>query len=178
MSEFKEEYEEPTKKKLQLSDLGKKILTYSIIVIVSIGVGAAVTGIPMAVRESAPRKDLEQTDYYLRSIIDSFEVNVFNLTSEGFNMYNYTYNDTSTFEDIGGSVIYNDEQKDLEYIKIFFPSTTDLSIESVTFNVKQKSQLNVIIFADNREVYNARKIKSDINLEFPVLASEIYLYVF
>ncbi|MFW9923724.1 MAG: hypothetical protein ACFFDW_10610 [Candidatus Thorarchaeota archaeon] len=159
----------------------RKILTYSIIAVVAFATGAGIVGISLTVKENSPRKDLANTNFYLRNIFTNITISVFNSTSESISEYSYDYNNTagSTFLDIGGAVIYNDEQENLEFMKIFFnPSATDVSIQGIYFRLNEKTQLNIIILADGREVYNALQIKSDIDLEFQLFSTEILVYVF
>jgi len=180
--QFDEEYEEKreSKRRINLNDTGRKILTFSIIVMVSFSAGCAVVGFSMLASENSARKDLSANNLYLATIIDGFDVTVFNTTSEQLANYIYTNDSiTSTFEDIGGDVTYNDAQVDLEYMVIFFyPYASEMSIQKITFHINEKSQLNIIVFADGREVYNAMKIKTDIVLDFLLFASEISVYVF
>ena len=162
-------------------DLKRKILTYGIIIIVAFAAGAGVVGISLVSVENSARKDLAKNDFHLRSIFSNLTIGVFNSTSESIRDFSYDYNNTagSTFLDIGGSVIYNDEQENLEYMKIFFtPSITDLSIESVFFRLNDKTRLNIIILSEGREVYNALDVRFNIDLDFQLFSSEIVVYVF
>lgn len=162
-------------------ELKRKILTFGLIIIIAFAAGSAIVGFSLMSNENSPRKDLANTDFYLRNIFNNLTIGVFNKTSERIRDYSYDYNNSagSTFLDIGGAVVYNDEQENLEYMKIFFnPSTTDLSIESVFFRLSTKSQLNIIILSDGREVFNALSIKFNIDLDFQLFSSEIVVYVF
>lgn len=180
--EYVEEFEEQKepKKRIKLGDKGRKILTFGIIIMVSFSLGCAVVGFSMLSSENSARRDLKNNDMYLATIIDSFDVIVFNTTSEQLSNYKYIHNsNTSTFENVGGEVVFNDAQEDLEYMVISFaPSASEMSIQSITFRINEKSQLNIIIFAENREVFNAMKIKKDITIDFLLFASEISVYVF
>ncbi|MHA1306954.1 MAG: hypothetical protein ACTSQN_06640 [Candidatus Heimdallarchaeota archaeon] len=174
-----DEYEEP-KKRVKLSETKRKILTFSIIIIVSFATGCALVGISMYTSENSARNDLANNDLYLATIIDSFSITVYNSIADGFTSYNYLYNsNTSTFDAAIGDVDYIDEQENMEYMLISIaPSAPELTIQKITFSVNEKSQLNIIIFADGKEVFNAMKIKNDIALVFLLFVSEISVYVF
>ncbi|MBK5113972.1 MAG: hypothetical protein KGD59_09730 [Candidatus Heimdallarchaeota archaeon] len=173
------DYEE-TKQRFQLGDTSRKILTFSIIIIVSFSIGCGLVGISMRASENSPRNELAKTDYFIRSIIIGFDVRVFNTTSEEFSNYMYEYgNNLSTFDDSGGEVIYNDIDEELEYMTIYYPpAVPENLITEITFSIYEKSQLNIIIFADGREVYNALKIRNGISIDLTIPASEIVVYVF
>jgi len=178
--ELIEEDYEVKKQRFQLGDTQRKILTFSIIIIVSFSIGCGLVGISMRASENSPRNDLAKTDYYIRSIIQGFEVEVYNTTADEFFDYIYVYNsNSSTFEDSGGEVVYNDIDEDLEYITIYYPpAVPEHLITEITFNIIEKSQLNIVIFADGREIYNALKIKNDFTLDLTIPATEIIVYVF
>ncbi len=175
--------EEPEyKKSRKLSDRNRKILSYAIVIMVAFSFGCGLVGIPMFAKENSVRNDLADTTKYLSTIITSFDVRVYNSsTIDELTDYVYIYNSTeSTFEDAGGEVYYIDDKENVEYMQISFnPESSENLIQIITFHVAEKSQLNIMIFADNREVYNALKIKNDIELSFSlVLPSEIFVYVF
>lgn len=174
-----EEYQEK-RRRIDLGDTGRKILTYSIIIVVAFSIGCAVVGFSMRSSENSPRKDLAENTNYIRTIIIGFNVEVYNETSEEFSDYVYEYNsNASTFEDSGGEVAYNDVQENLEFMTIYYPlAVTDMVITEITFRIGEKSQLNIIIFADNREVFNALKIKNDISIDLTIPATEIIVYIF
>jgi hypothetical protein len=133
----------------------------------------------MLASENSVRKDLAKTDLYLATIIDSFSVTAYNVTDEDFYTYSYERNSTNTFESEIGEVVYVDEQTNLEYLEISVaPSAPEITIQKVTFFINEKSQLNIIIFADGNEVYNAMKMKNDISLVFLLFVTEISVYVF
>jgi hypothetical protein len=171
---------EVKKERFQLGDRGRKILTFSIIVLVSFTIGCGLVGISMRASENSPRNNLAKTNYYLRTIINGFEVKVFNTTA--INEFDYIYeygNNASTFADSGGEVVYNDILEEIEYLTIYYPpAVPENLITEITFKVNEKSQLNIIIFADGREVYSALKIKNDIFLDLTIPATEIVVYVF
>lgn len=178
--EVEDEVYTEKKSRINLGDTGRKILTYSIIIIVAFSIGCAVVGISMRSSENSPRNDLADNNEYIRTIISGFEVEVYNTTSEKFSVYIYEYdNNISTFEDTGGEVVYNDVKENVEFMTIYYPpAVTDIVITEITFRIVEKSQLNIIIFADNREVYNAIKIKNDITLDLTLPAIEIVVYIF
>lgn len=178
-----EEYQEVTKKsrrRIKLDETKRKFLTFGLIIIVSFSLGCAVVGFSMLSSENSARKDLEKNDMFLATIISSFSVTAYNVTDEDFYIYNYIPNSSSSnFETTIGEVVYNDEQLNLEYMEIsIVPATPEMTIQKVTFIVNEKSQLNIIIFADGNEVYNAMKIKSNIALVFLLFVTEISVYVF
>ena len=104
----------------------------------------------------------------------------FNTTAINEFDYFYEYgNNASTFADSGGEVAYNDIQEGIEYLTIYYPpAVPENLITEITFKVNEKSQLNIIIFADGIEVYNALKIRNDIFLDLTIPATEIVVYVF
>ncbi|NHJ49362.1 MAG: hypothetical protein FK733_16350 [Asgard group archaeon] len=167
-------------KKFHLGDTGRKILTYAIIIIVSFSLGCAIVGFSMRSSENSARKDLANGTNFITTIITGFNVEIYNSSSEEFSDYAYVYiSNTSTFEDTGGVVDYNDAQEDREYMTIYYPlAVSDLSITEIAFSIGEKSQLNIIIFADGREVYNALRIRNDIILDLDIPAIEIVVYVF
>ncbi|MBN1329692.1 MAG: hypothetical protein JXA54_09490 [Candidatus Heimdallarchaeota archaeon] len=180
--DYEKEEEPRYKNSGKLSDRSRKILSYTIVAIVTFSFGCGIIGFSMLANENSPRKELASTNKYLSSIISSFNVRVYNSsTIDELTDYVYIYNSSdSTFEDSGGQVYYIDDKENLEYMKISFsPEASENLIQIITFHVEEKSQLNIIIFADNREVYSALKIKNDIELNFSlVLPSEIIVYVF
>jgi hypothetical protein len=172
------DYDKP-KKRINLSETKRKILTFSIIIIVSFSLGCAIVGFSMLSSENSVRKDLANTDLYLATIIDSFSVTAYNVTDEDFYTYSYERNSTNTFETEIGEVVYVDEQANLEYMEISVaPTAPEMTIQKITFFINEKSQLNIIIFADGNEVYNAMKIKNNIALVFLLFVTEISVYVF
>jgi hypothetical protein len=177
--EDEEVYEEKTRR-INLGDKGRKALTYGIIIVVAFSFGCGIVGIPMRASENAPRKDLANTEFYIRTIIGGFDVEVYNSTSEQFSDYIYLFDDNaSTFEDSGGEVAYNDLQEEMEYMTIYYPpAVPDISITEITFRISEKSQLNIIIFADDKEVFNALRIKKDITIDLTIPATEIVVYIF
>ncbi|NHK30965.1 MAG: hypothetical protein FK730_06405 [Asgard group archaeon] len=172
-----EEVYEEKKQRFNLGDKGRKILTYAIIIVVAFAFGCGIVGIPMRASENVPRKELAKTEFYIRTIISGFDVEVFNDT---FADYVYEFNSSaSTFEDSGGEVTYNDVNENVEFMTIYYPpAVPDTFITKITFRIGEKSQLNIIIFADNREVFNALKIKNDILLDLTIPAIEIVVYIF
>ena len=177
---YQDEIEKPIKSRRNLTELQRKILAYGIVSLVAFSLGCGIVGFSMLAKENGPRKDLGKNDFYLRNIISSFDVSVFNSTSTLFSDHVYDYNDSTinTFDDINGIVNYFDIKEEIEYMEITFVGAPELSIKSITFHVNEKSQLNIIIFADGREVYNALRIKKDISIELVLLATEISVYVF
>jgi len=176
---YEESHKEP-RKRLITDDFKRKVLAYSIVFIVAFASASAIVGFSLMVKENKPRNELAKTDYYMRSIIPSFDIEVFNSTILSSASYFYEFNNTnSTFGDCGGLVGYFDILEDVEYMSISFDAwASESSIESITFHIGEKSQLNIIIFADGREVYNALKIKNDISIEFQLFAIELIAYVF
>jgi hypothetical protein len=171
---------EEEKPKRRLTDTQRKALTYGIIIIVAFSFGCGLVGFSMRASEKSPRKDLAATDNYIKTIFSYFEAEVYNSTSEEFSTYGYVFiSNSSTFENSGGEVTFNDIQESLEYVTIYYPpAVPENTITEITFYVKEKSQLNIIIFADGREVHNALRIKSDINIDLTIPATEIVVYIF
>ncbi len=180
--EYVEEYEEQKepKKRIKLGETGRKILTFGIIIMVSFSLGCAVVGFSVLASENSARRDLKNNDLYLATITNSFSVTAYNETEDDF--FNFKYiqdSNSSTFEDMLGEVDYIDNREDMEYMVISIaPAATEMSIRSITFHINEKSQLNIIIFADNKEVFNAMKIKKDITINFILFVTEISVYVF
>ena len=175
-----EELEDKPKKRINLTETQRKILTFGLIILISFSLGCSVVGFSMLSSENSARKDLANNAFYLSDITNSFDVTVQNTTSLTSSTYKYIQNSNlSTFENVSGEVAFNDDRPDMEYMVISFPpSAPEMSIQLITFHINEKSQLNIIIFADGIEVYNAMKIKKDVTLNFSPYAVEITVYVF
>jgi len=175
-----DEYEDKPKKRINLNEKQRKILTFGLIILISFSLGCSVVGFSMLSSENSARKDLANNAFYLSDITNSFDVTVQNTTSLTSSSYKYIQNSNlSTFENVSGEVAFTDDRTDMEYMVISFPpSAPEMSIQLITFHINEKSQLNIIIFADGIEVYNAMKIKNDITINFSPYAVEISVYVF
>ncbi|MHA1188525.1 MAG: hypothetical protein ACTSSK_17020 [Candidatus Heimdallarchaeota archaeon] len=175
-----EDEEEDAYQEDEYEDKQRKILTFGLIILISFSLGCSVVGFSMLSSENSARKDLANNAFYLSDITNSFDVTVQNTTSLTSSSYKYIQNSNlSTFENVSGEVVFTDDRTDMEYMVISFPpSAPEMSIQLITFHINEKSQLNIIIFADGIEVYNAMKIKNDITINFSPYAVEISVYVF
>jgi len=165
----------------KLKEGTKKVLVFVLVIIVSVGLGALIAGTIVATNYNNPHKELQITSNFVRiSVIDSFTANVYNVASSESISCEYTYPSGDFLFPIPGHVEFIDNQftnPEYEILKIGF-TNSDFYFEDITFIVKNKIRLNVIIFVDGEIEYTNTILKKEITLDFTAFVESIELYFF
>ena len=167
---------------LVLSKKTKKAIYFALIFLVVFGMGSMITYFTMRSNFIGPHKDLVSINYYCRTIINSFEANVYS-TSDLQTFYcKYEYNTFSnfTFNPINGNVDYEDDyysNPEYEIITLSFDNP-GYYFEDIILHVNFKIRLSLIIFADDEIIYVSNKLKNDLELSFTPTVELIELYFF
>ncbi|MHA1306872.1 MAG: hypothetical protein ACTSO7_07915 [Candidatus Heimdallarchaeota archaeon] len=160
----------------------RKGLIIGLVLIVAFGLGSLSTYLTMRNNHIEPHNKLEGTNYYCRSIISSFETNVYSESEMQSTQCNYEYNEFSDFlyNPIYGDVDYIDEyltHPEYEIMRISI-GTSGYSFQDITFQINSKVRLSLAIFADGEIVYSSNLLKNDISLTFTPRVELIELYFF
>jgi len=165
----------------KLKEGTKRILIYCIVILVGFILGAAIVGGIVASNHNKPHKDLQTTsDFVRKNVIDSFTANVYDVVGSESISCEYT-NPTGDFNYLVPGYVefieYHYTNPEYEIIRIGFTST-GFYFEDITFIVKDKIRLDVIIFVDGEIEYTNTILKKEITLDFSASVESIELYFF
>jgi len=165
-----------------LSEKAKKFIRFVLIFLVVFGMGSMITYFSMRSNFIGPHKDLVSIDYYCRTIINSFEANVYSTSDlqSFYCKYEYGSANNFTYSTINGDVEYEDQYfTNPEYeIMIIGFDNPGYYFEDITLHINFKVRLSLIIFADGEIIYVSYKLKNDIELDFTLTVELIELYFF